>query len=39
MNTVLRKLGFLDESDTVLILNAPKEYHKIMKEINGEIHT
>ncbi|MDF2880630.1 MAG: hypothetical protein K0R54_1187 [Clostridiaceae bacterium] len=39
MNTVLKKLGLLDESDTVLILNAPKEYHEIMKEINGEIHT
>lgn len=39
MNTVLKKLGFTDKTDSVLILNAPGEYNEIMKEINCEIHT
>lgn len=39
MNTVLKKLGYTDKTDSVLILNAPEEYKEIMKEINAEIHT
>ena len=37
MNEVLKKLG-LSKKNPILIINAPEEYKKIMREIKSEIH-